>query len=340
MSEIMKSIVAEAVLGPLSSDRAIQAFNEIMSGKALESQIAGFLIALKMRGETVEEISAAAKVMLDKCNSVNAPKGTLDIVGTGGDGKGTLNISTATALVVASCNIYVAKHGNKNISSQSGSADVLKELEVNLEVTPQVVERCIEKAHIGFLFAPAHHPAVKHVMPTRQALATRTIFNILGPLTNPAKIKNHLVGAYSKDLLVPMARVLKELGSQNAWLVFGEDGTDEISITGKTHVVELKKGKISSFEINPEDAGLSSCSIQSILGGSPKENALALKQLIAGQKSPYRDAVLLNAGAALIVSGKVQSLADGVQIAGNAIDSGATHATLKTLVKETQTKND
>ncbi len=336
MSEFMKDIIGQSIAGPLSRDMAMRAFNEIMSGNASQSQVAGFLIALKMRGETVNEIASAAKVMLSKCTHVKAPDKAIDIVGTGGDGKGTLNISTATALVVASSGVVVAKHGNRNISSKSGAADVLEQLNVNLTVTCPVVERCLRKANIGFMLAPTHHPAVRHVMSARKDLGTRTIFNILGPLTNPASTKYHLIGTYSKDLLSPMTKVLKELGSKRAWLVHGADGTDEISISGTTHVLELKNGQLSNFKITPKDAGLTTHPIEAISGGSPKENAKALRELIAGKRSPYRDTVLLNAAAALIIANKVENLIDGVQIAANSIDSGATEKTLNILSKETQ----
>ena len=256
MTDIMKNVLQLAIEKPLSEKNAMDAFTEIMSGNALEGQIAAFLIALKLRGETVTEIKAAAKIMLNKCRKVNAPEKSMDIVGTGGDGKGTLNISTATALVVASSGITIAKHGNKNISSLSGAADVLEELRIRTNIDPTMVEKCIAEANIGFMMAPIHHPAVKNVMPTRQMLGVRTIFNILGPLTNPAEVKYHLIGAYDVNLLKPMANVLKQLGSRRAWLVHGHDGIDEISISGPTTVIQLKNNLIDRFEINPSDAGL------------------------------------------------------------------------------------
>ena len=335
MTEVMKNIIKLAIDKPLSEENAMTAFSEIMSGNALEGQIAGFLIALRSRGETVIEIKAAAKTMLNECRRVNAPASSLDIVGTGGDGKGTLNISTTTALVVASCGVHVAKHGNKNISSKSGAADVLEELGINTAVEPNVVEKCILKAKIGFMMAPVHHPAVKNVMPTRQMLGIRTIFNILGPLTNPAQVKYHLIGAYSKTLLKPMAQTLQQLGSKSAWLVHGKDGIDEISISGPTNITSLNNNKIESFEINPTDAGLPTHDLHKILGGSPAQNAFELRSLIAGKISPYRDAVLLNSSAALLVAGKAKNLRQGVDIAAQAIESGATKNTLELLSKLT-----
>ena len=335
MTEIMKNIIKLAIEKPLSERDAMHAFTEIMSGRALEGQIAGLLIALKSRGETVTEIKAAAKIMTQKCLKVKAPPNAMDIVGTGGDGKGTLNISTATALVVASCGVTVAKHGNKNISSQSGAADVLEELGVKTIVEPAIVEKCICEANIGFMMAPVHHPAVKHVMPTRQMLGVRTIFNILGPLTNPAEVKHHLIGAYDVKLLKPMAQTLQKLGSKRAWLVHGEDGIDEISISGSTKIVQLENNKIETFEITPTDAGLPTHPLSSIIGGSPSENAIELRSLINGENSPYRDAVLLNSAAALIISGKVETLKHGVEIAARAIDSKATQQTLDLLSQTT-----
>ena len=336
MSKFLKRIIQNVFEGPLSEEDANIAFNEIMSGNALEGQIGGFLIALKCRGETVTEIKAAAQIMLNKCRKVRAPQNSIDIVGTGGDGKGTLNISTATALVVASCGVTVAKHGNKNISSQSGAADVLEHLGVKTLVEPFIVERSLKKANIGFMMAPVHHPAVKNVMATRQMLGVRTIFNILGPLTNPAEVKYHLIGAYDVNLLSPMAKTLNQLGSKRAWLAHGHDGIDEISISGLTTIIELNKNKINSFEIKPSDAGLPSHSLATILGGSPKENAYHLKDLLNGTRSAYRDAVLLNSAAALLIADRTKTLIDGVGIAAHAVDSGTTKKTLQLLSETTK----
>lgn len=338
MNKIMKNAIELATKGPLPVEIATEAFSEIMNGNASESQIGGFLIALKTRGETVEEIATAAQVMLSQCRKVNAPIGAMDIVGTGGDGKGTFNISTATAIVVASTGITVAKHGNKNISSKSGAADVLQQLGVGIMTEPTVVELCIEKANIGFMMAPIHHPAVKYVMPARQMLGTRTIFNILGPLTNPAGVKYQLTGAYNKGLLVPMAETLRLLGSKKAWMVHGKDGTDEISISGSSYIVELKNNKINSFEISPTDAGLSTHTFESIRGGTPSQNADAIKALISGKISPFRDSVLLNAAAAMIIAEKTTTLKEGVRLAATAIDSGASAETLRVLSKITSEK--
>ena len=338
MSEIIKNIIKMAIEGPLSEQDARTAFTEIMSGRALEGQIAGFLIALKARGETVTEIKAATQIMLEKCRRVNAPSDAIDIVGTGGDGRGTLNISTASALVVASCGVTVAKHGNKNISSQSGAADVLGELRINTYIEPNMVENCIVKANIGFMMAPVYHPAVKTVMPARQMLGVRTIFNILGPLTNPAKVKFHLIGAYDYTLLKPMAKTLKHLGSKQAWLVHGNDGIDEISISGPTRIVQLKQNKIDEFEVTPNDAGLATHPLSKIIGGSPAQNARELRSLLDGKASAYRDAVLLNSSAALLVAGRTKTLKEGVKIASEALDTGKTNSTLKLLSNLTAKK--
>jgi anthranilate phosphoribosyltransferase len=269
--------------------------------------------------------------MRSRCKSVNAPPGSIDIVGTGGDGKGTLNISTATAFVVAGAGVTVAKHGNRNLSSKSGSADVLTCLGIEVMVGPDVVSNAISTLGIGFMMAPIHHPAMAHVMPVRTELGTRTIFNILGPLTNPAGVTRQLTGAFSKDLIKPMAETLKKLGSDNVWVVHGDDGTDELSICGKSSVAELKQGKITEFTVVPEDAGLSRHELVTILGGTPKFNADALIKLLDGDLSPYRDAVLLNSAAALLISGSATSLKEGVELAKESIDSGKAKSKVKKL---------
>ncbi len=331
----MKTLIGNAADRPLSRKEAEQAFSLIMEGEATPSQIGGLLMALRTRGETVEEYAAAAAVMRAKCNAVKAPDGAMDIVGTGGDGKGTLNISTATAFVVAGAGVVVAKHGNRNLSSKSGAADALGALGVNVMVGPKVVEAAINEVGIGFMMAPMHHPATRHVMPSRQELGTRTIFNILGPLTNPAGVKRQLTGAYSRDVIRPMAETLGALGSEKAWLVHGGDGTDEISICGVTYVSTLEDGKVEDREISPEDAGLPEHPFEAILGGTPKENGVAFQALLAGEASAYRDAVLLNAAAALVVANRVASLPEGVEMARESIDSGQAKAKLEALAKLT-----
>ncbi len=335
MKDALKDLIGTAAERALTRAEAEIAFGAIMEGNATPSQIGGFLMALRTRGETVDEYAAAAAVMRAKCLPVRAPAGAMDIVGTGGDGKGTLNISTATAFVVAGCGVIVAKHGNRNLSSKSGAADALGAMGINVMVGPEVVERAIAEVGIGFMMAPMHHPATRHVMPSRQELGTRTIFNILGPLTNPAGVKRQLTGAYSRDVIRPMAETLRALGSEKAWLVHGSDGTDEISIAGISWIAALEGGKVEDREIHPEDAGLPVHPFEDILGGSPAENGTAFRALLAGKASAYRDAVLLNAAAALIVADKVKTLPEGVEMASESIDSGAAKAKIEALAKLT-----
>jgi len=323
MSSALKPLLDAAANGPLTSEQAVEAFEILFTGEATPSQIGGFLMALRTRGETVTEYAAAAQVMRGKCNAVRAPKGAIDIVGTGGDGKGTLNISTAAAFVVAGAGTVVAKHGNRNLSSKSGASDALSQLGINVMVGPAVVERELAEAGIGFMMAPMHHPAVAHVMPTRSELGTRTIFNILGPLTNPAGVKRQLTGAYSRDLIEPMALTLKQLGSEKAWLVHGSDGTDELTITGVSWVAALEDGVVNLRELHPEDAGLPVHPFEAIAGGAPEENTKHFKALLDGTPSGYRDAVLLNAAAALVVADAASDLKAGVEMARHSIDSGA-----------------
>lgn len=339
MSDAMKSLIYAASEGPLSRAQAEMAFEELFNGTATPAQMGGLLMAMRARGESVSEYAAAAAVMRSKCKPVKAPEGAMDIVGTGGDGKGTLNISTATAFVVAGAGVPVAKHGNKNLSSLSGAADALGEMGVNVMVEPEVVERAIARAGIGFMMAPMHHPAIRHVMPVRQELGCKTIFNILGPLTNPAGVKRQLTGAFAVDLIFPMAETLHALGSEKAWLVHGGDGTDELAISEKSDVAVLENGKITGLEVHPEDAGLPVHPFRDILGGTPAENAVAFRALLDGHQSAYRDAVLLNAAAALIVADKVKALPEGVEMARESIDSGAAKTCLKKLAQITQGKS-
>jgi anthranilate phosphoribosyltransferase len=336
MSEILKPLIGTAAERPLTRVEAEDAFRALFEGEATPSQIGGFLMALRTRGETVEEYAAAAAVMREKCNRVRAPEGAMDIVGTGGDGKGTLNISTAAAFVVAGAGVPVAKHGNRNLSSKSGAADALTQLGINVMVGPQVVEKALSSCGIGFMMAPMHHPAIAHVMPTRAELGTRTIFNILGPLTNPAGVKRQLTGAFSRDLIRPMAETLQALGSDCAWLVHGSDGTDELTITGLSWVVALEDGTLREAELHPEDAGLPVHPFEDILGGTPAENAAAFRALLNGAPGAYRDAVLLNAAAALVVAGAASDLRDGVARAAQAIDSGAARDKVAALAEITR----
>ncbi|RUS60046.1 anthranilate phosphoribosyltransferase [Pseudorhodobacter sp. E13] len=335
MSDRLKPLIHAAADRALTRDEAEAAFTTLFDGDATPAQMGGLLMALRTRGETVDEIAAAAFVMRSKCNPVKAPAGAMDIVGTGGDGKGTLNISTATAFVVAGAGVVVAKHGNRNLSSKSGAADALTEMGLNVMVGPAVVERCLAEAGIGFMMAPMHHPATRHVAPVRLELGTRTLFNILGPLTNPAGVKMQLTGAYTPDLIRPMAEVLLALGSTSAWLVHGGDGTDELSIAAPSKVAALKDGAITEFDVHPEDAGLPVHPFEAIMGGSPAENAAAFRALLNGTSGAYRDAVLLNSAAALLVAGKAADLKSGIEMARSSIDSGAARARVDALARLT-----
>ena len=336
MSDALKPLIGLAAERALTRAEAETAFGILFAGEATPSQIGGLLMALRTRGETVAEYAAAAAVMRSKCHAVRAPAGAMDIVGTGGDGMGTLNISTATAFVVAGAGVPVAKHGNRNLSSKSGAADALTQLGIQVMIGPQVVEKAINSCGIAFMMAPMHHPAMAHVGPTRTELGTRTIFNILGPLTNPAGVKRQLTGAYRRDLIRPMAEVLGQLGSERAWLVHGSDGTDEMTITGVTWVAALEEdGSIRETELHPEDFGLPVHPFEDILGGTPQENATALRALLDGAQTAYRDAVLLNSAAALVVAGLASDLREGVERARQSIDSGAAGQKLAALAKLT-----
>lgn len=332
MSDFREFIAKAAGGEPLSVDEAAAAFDIMMSGEATPAQIGGFLMALRLRGETVDEITGAARTMRAKATPVEAPEGAIDTCGTGGDAKGTHNISTCAAFVVAGAGVPVAKHGNKSVSSKSGSADVLAALGVNLEVTPETVARCIAQANVGFMFAPAHHAAMRHVGPVRADLGTRTIFNLLGPLSNPANAQAQVIGVFSKDWIVPLAEVAGQLGSKHVWVVHGSDGLDELTTTGKTFVAELKDGRVNSFEVTPADAGLPQAKPEELLGGEAAENAQAIREVLAGDASPFRDIVILNAAAALIVAGKAATLSEGAALAAKAIDSGAARDALNKLV--------
>ena len=336
MSDALKPLIDAAANGPLTREQAQTAFGILFEGKATPSQIGGFLMALRTRGETVDEYAAAAAVMRAKCHAVSAPAGAMDIVGTGGDGKNTLNISTATAFVVAGAGVTVAKHGNRNLSSKSGASDALTQMGLNVMVGPEVVEKALNEAGIGFMMAPMHHPAIAHVMPTRAELGTRTIFNILGPLTNPAGVKRQLTGAFSRDLIRPMAETLGQLGSEKAWLVHGSDGTDELTITGISWVSALENGQVTDFEINPEDAGLPIHPFEDIIGGTPEENARDFNALLDGVQNAYRDAVLLNSAAALVVADVATDLKQGVEMARTSIDSGAARDKITAVARITQ----
>ena len=329
----MKAILAKvAGGGRLGEAEAGRAFDIIMSGNATPSQMGGFLMALRVRGETVEEITGAARVMRSKAVSIESPPGAIDTVGTGGDNSGTYNISTATALVVSACGVPVAKHGNRAMSSKSGAADVLAELGVNLDADMALVKKALWEAGICFLMAPRHHTAMRNVGPTRVELGTRTIFNVLGPLSNPAGAKKQLIGVYSRELVEPIAHVLHRLGSESAWVVHGSDGLDEITTTGVTHVAALSHGTVTSFEIDPREAGLFIAHPRDLKGGDAVVNGKAMRALLDGAEGPYRDVVLLNSAAALMVAGIVPDLKLGVARARQAIDTGGAKSVLEKLV--------
>lgn len=336
MSDAMKAYIGTAADRPLTRAEAEGAFDLLFKGCATAAQIAGLLMALRTRGETVDEIAAAAATMRAHCVAVKAPEGAMDIVGTGGTGKATLQISTATAFTVAGAGVPVAKHGNKKLSSNSGAADSLGVNGINVMVGKDVVEKALADHGIGFMMAPMHHPAMKHVMPVRLDLATRTVFNILGPLTNPAGVKRQLTGAFSEDLLMPMAETLKTLGSERAWLVHGSDGTDELTITGPSKIVALHHGVLHEETVHPEDAGLPLYAFSEIEGGTPASNGARLRAVLSGEESgAYRDAVLLNAAAALLIADQVESLKEGVQMAADSLDSGKALSKLEGLAKVT-----
>ncbi len=330
----IKSFIAKVAGGAsLTQDEAYEVFAAMMDGDVTPAQIGAFLMALRVRGETVDEITGGARVMRERALRVAAPDGAIDTCGTGGDGSGSYNISTAVALVVASLGVPVAKHGNRALSSKSGSAEVLQALGVNIDLEAAVIERCLADAGITFMMAPRHHTATRHVAPVRVELGTRTIFNLLGPLSNPAGAPHQLLGVFDGRWVRPMAEVLRNLGATRVWVVHGEDGLDEITTTGATRVAELKDGVIREFTVTPEDAGLNRAAVADLKGGDPAHNAAALRALLDGKKGAYRDIVLLNAAAALIVAGKAEDLRQGVTLAAEALDSGAAKATLDRLVK-------
>ena len=331
--DAFKPIIAKIATGAsLSRAEAEDAFDRMLSGGSTPAQAGAFLMALRVRGETVDEITGAVAAMRAKMLRVETTKDAIDIVGTGGDNSGSYNVSTLAAIITAACGAPVAKHGNRALSSRSGAADVLTSLGVKVGLEPQGVARCIESAGVGFMFAPSHHAAMKHVGPVRVELGTRTIFNILGPLSNPAGVTRQVVGAFSSHLLAPMAETLGALGSTKVWAVHGQDGLDEITTTTETEVIELKNGSLRRFTLSPEDAGLARAKPEALKGGDADENAKALTAVLNGEKTAYRDIAIMNAAAALIVADKAENIKDGVQIAAKAVDSGAAKDVLARLV--------
>lgn len=336
MTEIpsaLKPFIAKVSEGDtLSFEEASEAFEIIMSGGATPAQIAGFLVALRMRGEDVSEISAAVKVIRAKALPIKAPADAMDIVGTGGDGTGTLNISTATAIVTAACGVPVAKHGNRALSSRSGTADAWARLGLNLEAPFEQIEQAIREAGLGFMMAPRHHSSFKYVGPVRMELGIRTLFNILGPLCNPAGVKRYLLGVYSRQWVRPMAETLARLGCEKAWVVHGADGLDELSTTGDNFVCEVLGTEVREFTVRPQDAGLPLASLADLKGGDADYNAQRIRSLLAGEKDAYRDIVLFGTAAALQIAERVDSLSAGVELAAKAIDSGQAQQTLSRLI--------
>ena len=334
MADDFKALIAKVATGAsLTRAEAASAFDSMMSGEATPSQMGALLMALRVRGETVDEITGAVTTMRAKMLGVKAPADAIDVVGTGGDASGSFNISTCAAFIVAGAGVPVAKHGNRALSSKSGAADVLQALGVRIDLSAGQVGNCIREAGIGFMFAPAHHPAMKNVGPTRVELGTRTIFNLLGPLSNPASVKRQMIGTFSKHWIEPMAQVLKNLRAESVWVVHGSDGLDEITTSGVTSVAALENGKIRTFEVTPEEAGLRRVKPEVLRGGDAEHNAKALLDVLKGKAGPFRDISTLNAAAALIVAGKAKDLKDGIAIATKALDSGEAEGRLDRLVK-------
>ncbi|MEM1376736.1 MAG: anthranilate phosphoribosyltransferase [Pseudomonadota bacterium] len=329
----LKSVIGKLADGhPLSREESQSAFDIIMSGEATPSQIGAFLMGLRVRGETVDEIAGAVSTMRAKMATVEAPDGAIDIVGTGGDNSGTYNISTAASLIAAGAGAKVAKHGNRSLSSKSGAADVLAALGINIEIGPEAIAKCITQAGLGFMFAPMHHSAMRFVGPSRVELGTRTIFNLLGPLSNPAGVTRQVVGVFSPHWLEPLAEVLGSLGSEHVWVVHG-DGLDEFTTAGETHVVEWKAGQLNRFVVAPEDVGLARVAIDALRGGAPEENAAALTALLEGEQGAYRDVACLNAAAGLVVGGQAPDLKAGVELAQQAIDTGQAKSVLNNVIQ-------
>jgi anthranilate phosphoribosyltransferase len=329
----LKALIAKVASGAaMSREEAAGVFDLMMAGEATPSQMGGLLMGLRVRGETVDEITGAVSAMRAKMIKVDAPPNAIDVVGTGGDASGSYNISTCAAFIVAGAGVPVAKHGNRALSSRSGAADVLQALGVRIDLSPERIGHCIREAGIGFMFAPAHHPAMKNVGPTRVELGTRTIFNLLGPVSNPAGVKRQMVGVFSRQWVEPIARVLANLGSQAAWVVHGSDGLDEITTSGPSSVAALENGKVRTFEISPEDAGLKRSNAEALRGGDAEANATALLNVLKGKPGPFCDVALLNAAAALIVAGLAKDLKGGVAIARKAVESGEAEGRLDRLI--------
>jgi anthranilate phosphoribosyltransferase len=337
--DAFKPMIAKVAAGAsLSAAEAESAFERILSGESTPAQTGAFLMALRVRGESVEEITGAVRAMRAKMLRVATTPDAIDIVGTGGDNIGTWNVSTLAAILAAACGVKVAKHGNRAASSKSGAADVLTALGVKVGLAPEHVARCISETGLGFMMAPTHHASMRHVGPVRTELGTRTIFNLLGPLSNPASVTRQVVGVFSPSWMEPIAKTLQALGSTRVWVVHGADGLDELTTTGPTHVTELKDGTITRFDVTPADAGLKTAVMDDLKGGDPAMNAAALLEVLKGEKSAYRDIAVLNAAAGLVVAGKAMTLADGARQAEQAIDNGAARKTLDHLARLSHTE--
>ena len=333
MTVEFRALIAKVATGAaLGREEAAGAFEQMMAGEATPSQMGALLMALRVRGETVDEITGAVTAMRAKMLRVVAPPDAIDVVGTGGDASGSFNISTCAALIVAGAGVPVAKHGNRALSSKSGAADVLAALGVNIDLNPEQIGYCIREAGIGFMFAPSHHPATKNVAPTRAELGTRTIFNLLGPLSNPAGVKRQMVGVFSKHWTEPLAQVLKNLGAESVWVVHGSDGLDEVTTSGPTSVAALEDGVVRSFEISPEDVGLRKVKPEELRGGDAATNARAVQDVLEGKQTAFRDVALLNAAAALVVAGKAKTLKAGFDLAAQSVDSGEAEGRLDRLI--------
>jgi anthranilate phosphoribosyltransferase len=335
----LKPLLSKLATGfPLGEQEAKLAFDIVMSGGATPSQIGALCMGMRVRGETVDEIAGAAKSMREKALKMEAPEGSVDTAGTGGDGIGTYNVSTAAAIVIAACGVPVAKHGNKAISSKTGSADVLSALGVNINAPMELIRECLWSHNIGFFMAPRHHGAMKHVGPTRTELGTRTIFNLLGPLSNPTSTKRQLVGVFDQKWCMPLAEVFGKLGAKHVWVVHGMDGMDELTISGPSFVACYNEGELTNFEVTPEDANLKQTNIQDIRGGDAETNSREIVALLSGKPGAYQDIVVLNAAATLIVGGKVESLAEGAELALEAIHCGRAQQTLENLIETSNRK--
>ena len=334
MTDALRGLIAKAATGAaLTREEAAAGFDTMMSGEATPSQMGGLLMALRVRGETVDGITGAVTAMRAKMLRVRAPADAIDVVGTGGDASGSFNISTCAAFIVAGAGVPVAKHGNRALSSRSGAADVLGALGVKIELRADEITRCIYEAGIGFMFAPAHHPATKNVAPTRVELGTRTIFNLLGPISNPAGVKRQMIGVFSRQWIEPIAQVSKLLGSETVWVAHGSDGLDEITTSGPTHIAALENGAVRTFDINPEDIGVARVKPEALKGGDAQANAAALMTVLKGNKGPYRDIAVFNAAASLIVAGKAKDLKEGAALAAKSLDSGEAEGRLERLIK-------